>query len=72
MLRWRTTSHITADISRSGGTRSAREDRGTLNSFKEKSDEGQTNLQRGDKNLEDCNDFEVHTFVPALTDKKNI
>lgn len=32
MLRWRTTSHITADMSRSGGTRSPSEDKGTLNS----------------------------------------
>lgn len=32
MFRCLTTSHITADISRSGGTSRAREDRGTLNS----------------------------------------
>ncbi|KAG7273489.1 LOW QUALITY PROTEIN: hypothetical protein CRUP_015865 [Coryphaenoides rupestris] len=36
MFRWRTTSHITADISRSGGTRSPSEDSGTLNSTEKK------------------------------------
>lgn len=45
MFLWRTTSHITADISRSGGTRSASEDRGTLNSSKQRSDPSQTKLK---------------------------